>query len=534
MRCCRLRFFPVFLLLLLPSAANSAAPLHQRIDTLIAAAAKGGQPAARADDATFLRRVYLDFAGRIPSLQEARAFLADSDPSKRAKLIDRLLAGPEYPRRMRELFNVMLMERLGEHPAWNAYLETSFAQNKPWDQMVREILRADPKDEDLRGAQFFLSKRLEHYGQNPVDYPALTRDVGRLFLGVDLGCAQCHDHLFVTDYKQAEFQGLFAFFQNTFLQDAKAPLVGEKPTTGKVQFMSVFRKVPKETGPKLPGGEEITIPTLKKGEVYLEPADRKKRFPGVLRFSPLRELAKRLPRPDNPAFTRNSANRLWFLLMGRGLVHPLDMHHSGNPPSHPELLDLLAREFVAHKFDIKWLFRELALSHTYQQASVLPEGQKPPPPEQFLVALERRLSPEQLMWSIAEGLGERERLLQPANAKTLEDIRQQFIKAFANAPREPEEEFNPSLKAALFVLNGSTVQGWLQPRPGNLIDRLSKLTDADAIAEELYLSVLTRPPTVDEKATVAKYLEKKKDRKVAALGQLAWALLASTEFSVNH
>jgi hypothetical protein len=522
------RLLVVAVLCHLPALAAGEEPLHQRIDRLILVGAGKGKPAPQADDAEFLRRVYLDLAGRIPSVAEARAFLADGNLEKRTKLIDNLLAGPDYPRAMQEHFHLMLMERLGDHPAWSEYLRTSFARNKPWDRMAREILRADPTDEKARGANFFYAKRLEHYGENPIDYPGLTRDVGRLFLGMDLGCAQCHDHLFIDDYKQLDFQGLFAFFQNTYLQDPRAPLVGEKPTTKKLEFMSVFKKKPRATGPRLPGGEEIGIPALKKGEEYTKPPDRKKKFPGVPRFSPLEELARRLPRADNPAFTKNSANRLWFLLMGRGIVHPLDLHHEANPPSHPELLDLLAREFAAHEFDIKWLLRELALSETYQRASWLPEGQPEPAPDRFLMAQERRLSPEQLLASILQALGERPSAAERAEAE------KKFLKAFAHPPRDPADEFSPSLKGALFVLNESTVQGWLRPHGENLIARLEKTEDPARIAEELYLAVLTRPPTAEEARTVADYLARRKGRKADALGHLAWALLASTEFNVNH
>jgi hypothetical protein len=213
----------------------------------------------------------------------------------------------------------------------------------------------------------------------------------------------------------------------------------------------------------------------------------------------------------------------------------LDLHHGENPPSHPELLELLGQEFVAHKFDIKWLLRELALSETYQRSSILPEGQEPPPPESFLAAHEKRLSAEQLLWSMLVATGERE--LNEKNDKSasqLNALQQKFVKAFANPRREPEEDFNPSLKAALFVLNDATVLDWLKPRPDNLIDRLMKLTNADQIAEELYLSILTRPPTTEERAEVAAYLAKNAERRTTALGHLAWALLASTEFCVNH
>jgi len=212
--------------LVLACHAGAAEPLHKQIDTHVAARAKGKIASPLADDAEFLRRLSLDLAGRIPSAQEARAFLQDRAADKRARLIDRLIAGPDYPRRMQELFSVMLMERLGDQPDWASYLRTSFEKNKPWDRMARELLHASSKEEAARGAAFFMSKRLENYGENPVDYPALTRDLGRLFLGVNLQCAQCHDHLFIRDYSQRDFQGLFAFVQNAYLEKPMPPAVG--------------------------------------------------------------------------------------------------------------------------------------------------------------------------------------------------------------------------------------------------------------------------------------------------------------------
>jgi hypothetical protein len=221
-------------------------------------------------------------------------------------------------------------------------------------------------------------------------------------------------------------------------------------------------------------------------------------------------------------------------MMGRGLVHPLDQFHDDNPPSHPEVLDLLAKEFVAHHFDMKWLLRELALTQTYQRSSALPENVKKQLPESFLTANEKRLSAEQLLGSVLEATGERARLSAPAEAKNLDAARAKFVKAFANPRREPEDDFAPSLKAALFVLNDDVVLGWLAPRPGNLIDRLTKQTDDAKVAEELYLSVLSRRPTAEERDEVTAYLSKNAARRTTALGHLAWALLASTEFCVNH
>ena len=260
--------------------------LHERIDALVAAKSDG-EIGPLSDDAEFVRRVYLDFAGRIPSTVETRAFLAEGDTEKREKLIERLTDSPEYARHMTEFLNVMLMERLGEDESWRAFLATSLAENKPWDQLVRQILYPPAENENLRGAAFFMTKRLENYGQNPIDMPGLVRDIGRLFLGVDVQCAQCHDHLFVDDYKQQTYQGLFAFVGHTFIRrDVEFPAVGEKLLTKKVDFKSVFVMEDRATGPKLLEAAEVEIPVLVKGEEYSVAPDKKTRFPGTPKFSP--------------------------------------------------------------------------------------------------------------------------------------------------------------------------------------------------------------------------------------------------------
>lgn len=502
--------------------------LAARIDALITAKTKGKPFSPLADDAEFLRRVHLDFTGRIPGAAETRKWLADTSPDKRARLIDRLLGSPDYAVRMQELFNVMLMERLGEHAEWTKYLQASFEKNKPWDQMVREML-GGASDPQAANAAFFLSKRLENYGQNPVDYPALTRDIGRLFMGQNHQCAQCHDHLTVKDYKQHDFQGLFAFVKNISKGGSNPLGVMEKPTTEKIEFVSVFGGDKKKTGPRVPGRDEIAIPALKKGEEYRVKPDPKAKTPGILQFSTLAKLSEQVPAADNQAFNRNIVNRLWFIMMGRGLVHPLDLHHTDNPPSHPELLDLLAKEMVARKYDIKSLLGVLARTQTYQRSSRLPAGEKDAPTNEFRTAQERRLEAEQLLRAVLEATGENA----VKGGTSFTTMRPLFLRAFAYAAREPEDEFSPSLKGALFLLNDKSVLACLAPKPGNLLDRLQKLDDKKVV-EELYVSVLTRMPTADELETAGKYLGERKDRRPAALRNLTWSLLASTEFCVNH
>lgn len=519
--------------LMMSSLTQADDTLAKRVDELITATSKDGPTAPCCDDASFVRRVYLDVAGRIPSATEATAFLDDKDANKRVALIDRLLASPDYARRMADQFHAMLMERRGENPEWTTFLLRSFETNKPWDQLVKEILDPDSNHEVNRGAAFFHTKRLEKVGQQDTDYPGLTRDVGRLFLGMDLQCAQCHNHLFIESYKQSDFQGLFTVYQNTFIRtDLKFPAIGEKLMTKKQDFSSVFDKVAMSTGPRVPGANEVEIPTFEKNEEYLTPPDRKANFPGIPRFRPMAVIARDLASATNKSFATNFANRVWFLMMGRGLVNPLDQQHVGNPASHPELLDALAQSSVDVKFDLKTVLRQIALSEAYQRDSVLPSGAAVATPESYRVANEKRLTAEQIMASVLVATGTREK---PTELKgDAEKNRAAFVKAFGNVPTDPEVEFSPSLKSSLFLLNDALIMDCLQPQPGHLIDRLTQMADASAIAKELYLCVLTRQPTAEESAAVSAYLSQNSDRKTAAVTNLAWSLLASTEFCLNH
>lgn len=512
------------LLGLTTAAWADEAALAPKIDALFFT--KDLKPAA-ADDAEFLRRVWLDFEGGIPTAAEARAFFADKSPDKRTKAIDRLIVAPRFAERMAEAFHVMLMERRGENEAWKTWLVDSFKTNKPWDAMVREMLAPDFLSEKQRGAGYFITRRLEKVGQQDTDYPGLTRDVGRLFMGVDLQCCQCHRHLSVDDYKQIDFNGLFAVYQNLKLQTAddkhKTPWVSEGLITAKYEFASVLTSKKAATAPRIPFGEEVMIPAVTGDEGWLVKPDRKTKEFGQPKFSPLHEIASRLPAPENPLFAKNIANRVWFLFIGKGIVEPLDLHHTDNPPSNPALLDLLAKEFAAHQFDLRWFIREIALTQTYQRSGVT----------------QRHLTTEQQLRAFLAATGEHERLEKNTKPDVKDDERKysraDFEKAFtaalANPAKEPELVANPSLRSALFLRNSDHVQWAIKPRAGNLIDRLARQTDP---ADDLYLSILTRLPDAEEKKQLNAWLAKQSANKPKALSDFAWALLSSTEFFVNH
>jgi hypothetical protein len=404
--------------------------------------------------------------------------------------------------------------------------------------MAREILAPEGTDATKAGAWFFITKRLEKYGQNPTDFPGLTTDVGRMFMGVDLQCAQCHRHLTVKDYKQVDFQGLYAAFANLRRQgpndSVKVAWASEGILKKKLEFGSVFSETKKNTGPRVPFGEEVAIPVFEKGKEWTVAPDRKKKITGVPAFSPLKEIAARMATADNPYFARNIANRAWFLMMGRGLIEPLDLAHKKNPPSHPELLNLLAKELAARKFDLKWLFRELALTQTYQRSSVLPKGGDAPR-HLFVAAKERPIAAEALLRSMLLATGEKECVakLEEEDEHSLKNFEDLFQSTFANAPREPELAVNATLKAALFLRNNESLLWLVKRREGNLVDRLVKLKEPAKIADAVFLNVLSRAPSKEEQAMVKSFLEKQKNRD-RALGDLVWALLSSTEFYVNH
>ena len=550
---------PCLVAFLFASQTFAKTPLHERIDSIVDGAIEGPVSMAT-DDAEFVRRIYLDLAGRIPTAAETNTFRSSKSATKRSELIDSLVGSDQYAEQWANLFHIMLMERRGDDEHWRKFLVKSFKSNKPWRQLAKEIVSPAEDEETTQGAAYFYTKRLEKYGQNPVDYPGLVRDVGRLFLGVDVQCAQCHDHLFVDDYKQVDYQGLYAFVGTTFIRrDTTFPAVAEKPLQKKIEFQSVFDMDPMTIGPRLPGGTEVAIPQFKRGEEYSTPPDRKKKTPGVLKFSPLKALGEELTRKENKLFARNIVNRIWWALLGRGLVDPQDLHHADNLPSHPALLELLADEFVKHDHDMAYLIREIVMSQTYQRSSLLPstsEGKSDEPElASYRTAIERPLSAKQLLDSVAIALdvdiarpveSDKADAEKSADApagdsegdsvekEPYSDLLKRFRDALSNPPREPETAVNSTVKSALFLMHDPVVLEWLKPNSGNLTERLDKIDSAEEAAHALYLSVLSRRASAAEIADVKSHLNAMKGRTGEAWAQLAWSLLASTEFYVNH
>lgn len=552
-----------------PPAANGGQPtpgLRAQVDGVIAAALKT-PAAARCSDAEFVRRVHVDLTGMIPSTAAAREFLDDSAADKRAALIDRLLASPRFARRMQSFYDLMFMERRPEKNVssseWRDYLRQSAAENKPFDQLVREILSAD-------GAAPFRRATAKFYLDRDADAHLLTRDVGRIFLGMDLQCAQCHDHPLIGDYAQQHYYGLFAFLNRSFAftEPQRKQVVLAEKADGEVVYKSVFEpeRGEQKTTPHMPSDQPMVEPAFDDGQAYFTPpADGVRPVP---KFSRRAQLAAHLTDAPRDEFARNVANRIWAMLMGRGIVHPVDLHHSDNPPSHPELLALLGQSLTELRYDVRALVRELANTETYQRSSELPMGvpEAAVTPESFAAAPLRGMSPEQLAWSVmmatgvvtnyensarGEVAGDRRlgELLaaESALAAVSEDLVERrvfeqlfsyeasFVSLYGGQPGGSADPSDATIHQALFFANGSLIQTWVAPFTGGLVDRLVKTTTSAEAADDMYLSVLSRRPSVEELAEVEFYVSQRTgEERQRALQELVWGLLASAEFRMNH
>ncbi len=391
--------------------ARAEKPLREVIDEQVKAVwtREKVKPAALADDAEFLRRVYLDLTGIIPTYEEAKAFLDDQSPDKRAKLIDQLLDHPRYAVHQADVWDLVLFTRnpsgyeTYNRPTFQKWLTEQFAKNTPYDQWVADILKAEGTTVD-NGPPWFFAQ----YSRQPED---AAEKITQTFLGIQLQCARCHDHPF-ENWKQTEFYGMAAFLARLEVvqfdkknNELKA-MIGEK-NTGEVLF----------TGPasmQTPGkkGEPIK-PKFLQGAALEEPAPAKDqkdersfpsgKVPAKPAFSRKDKLAEWITARENPYFARAVANRIWAQFMGRGIVHPVDNMSESNQPSHPELLDAAAKQLANHGFDLKWYIRELCNSQTYQVTSI-GDGEDARP-RWFERARVRPLSAEELLesWRVATG-----------------------------------------------------------------------------------------------------------------------------------
>lgn len=493
-------------------------------------------PSRPIDDSLFIRRLTLDLLGHLPTESEVTQLLKDRSPSRREKWVDRLLNDPAHARHLAEVFDVVLMGRRGQqfetqrrNNHWFAYMESAFKENRPWDRFLNELIVGRPGRTEDRGAVWFLSER----NNNP---QAMAEAVAPLVFGLQIKCAQCHDHMVAREIKQAHYWGMVAAFNRTkSIETEKGPALAESAIGGFVSFANLRKESQQarllffngrsvdEDWPK-DNEKEVDSPSLY--EVPQPLGKERPRIAALPKFSRRAALAEAVTR-DNPLLAKAMVNRIWALLLGRGLVHPVDLMDSKHPASHPELLDWLTKDFAASGYNVRRLIRSCVLSQAYGLDS-RPVGKRAALPEAFATGPEKPLSAEQLYRSIMQVTGGATDGKEPTRSDD-DELRRAFIRQFPDlfAP-----EYNASLQQALFLSNSPLFDRVLKPSGTNLTSRLSAMADLRSRAEAAVRSVYGRPAAADELAEAVRYLAKRPSE--TGTQQLLWALLTSPEFQTNH
>lgn len=512
-------------------------PLPEIIDHYIDAALKTAnvKAAPPADDAELLRRLTLDLAGRLPTAAEAAEYAANTDPDKKIKLVDRLIASSGFQRHQtQELYTLLQPEqggRRGGTAGLRDYVKRAVAENRPWDRVFRELMLPDDADAKTKGSGDYLRTRLK-------DLNKLTIDVSTTFFGVNISCAQCHDHPLVHDWKQDHFYGLKSFFARTFensglIAEHEAGRVKYVPNKGKEKVAPVMFLTGKTIA--APNLREPTAQEKKKTQERINRAKKAKKAPELPAMSLRAKLVETALEPgQRDFFARAAVNRTWARLFGRGFVAPLDQMHSENPPSHPALLAWLARDLTGHGYDLRRLTRGLVLSRAYARASRW-EGSEAPPEKLFAVAQVRALTPAQMAAALKIATTDPQAL--PTEKVQLEKRLEALENSAAGLAKhfpQPGDHFQIGASEALLFANNEALQRELFEGSSTLVNRLKGIADPAQRADLAVRVVLCRPARPDELRSLTEYLRQRADRADAANRQVVWALLTSAEFRFNH
>jgi hypothetical protein len=472
-------------------------------------------PSPPCDDATFIRRVTVDLCGRLPTADEVRAFLDDTSPDNREKLVDRLLDSPDYPAYFAMRWGTILRNsRLAGADqaayAFHNWIRDMIARNRPYDEFVRGVVAAAGEWQDAPAINWYWQTRDDQLH-------SVTADTAQVFLGIRLQCARCHHHPYER-WGQEDYYGLAGFFTRLGRKS-----FGQPPP--------YFASSNVTSGEKNPLTDKTPEPKYLDGEyAKFSPED-----------DPRHALVDWMATSDNPFFARVMVNRLWGHFMGRGLVHEVDDIRETNPPSNPELLDRLARDFVESKFDVKHMIRTMVTSRVYQLSSA-PTEQNKNDRQNFARFYARRLIAEVFLDAVDQACGVGTQFGNISNSARAVDLPHEgfgsyFLDTFDRPRRvsgcECERSSGATLAQVLLLANSDEIENKLASGDG----RIAKLAAADKpipeMIDELYLSAFARRPTEVERQTTVSYVESQDDRR-RALEDVLWTILNSKEFMFNH
>jgi len=490
--------------------------------------ALGVPPSPLCSDAEFLRRACLDLMGALPPAAKTREFLADTDPDKRAKLVDWIFTRPEYAEYWAMRWCDVLRVK-SEFPSnlwpqavaiYHAWLRDSIAANMRYDAMARALL--------LTAGSNFRNPPANFYRATERRTPeGLASAFAIIFMGARLDCAYRDDYPYRT-WTKPQAEGLAAFFT-----DVQYKSTGEWKE--EIVYFNDWWK------PLQVGGKTITPSLPGRGEV---PFNRM--------TNPRKILADWLTAPDNPYFARHVADRYWSALMGRGITNPVDDVRPGNPPSNPDLLDILARQLIATGYDLRALLRFIVTSQTYQRSSVATDANRADV-QNFSRYIPRRLDAEVLADAVGTATGAYESFssripepiaLWPDDFHSVQNpdssVTTGFLEAFGRPGRDTsyayERTRTPSLSQALYFFDSDELTKKLKKKDGT-IAALAKQFGSDyaGFCEEYYLMLLCRPPTAAERARAVRYIrEAAANNKLQAQQDVVWALLNTKEFLYQH
>jgi len=494
-------------------------PTRNFIDEKLAAKWKdlGLAPSALCTDEEFFRRIHLDAIGTLPTPDAIRKFLADASPEKRTKAIEAVLGRPEFVDFWALKWGDLLRinrAALQERGMWSFHnwVRGCLRDGKPMDEMVREIVTAEGSTFTEGPANFFLTS------QNAADWAETTT---QLFLGIRIGCAKCHHHPF-EKWSQDDYYGMTAFFTRLGTKTSQEFGIfgGERV---------VFLKDKGEQSHPRKGG--IVKPKPLDGPNMDDPLDRRVK------------LAEWMTTPENSYFARNLANRFWGYLMGRGLVEPIDDMRATNPASNPELLDALAKQLVAKKFDLRSYLRTIMMSRAYQLASQPTDGNKADVQNvHYTHYTVRRLTAEQLADALDAATATQEKYAGlPLGTRAIQlpdsGVKSYLLDVFGRPARqitcECERTSQPNIAQALHLLNGTALNKRIADPKGRIETLLNAKKDLADIVQELYLTTVSRPARPEEIERARHWVSQAASQR-EGLQDLMWVLLNSREFLFNH